>query len=74
MDLVAFCLELLFQQKAEYGGVRRVGLGFAFDRRLVLRRIGEKDRRVAGTDVGKRRVFLDPIEDVASVVVELLKL
>ena len=36
MDLVALGLELFFEKQAEHGGVRRVLLGFAFDRRLVL--------------------------------------
>ena len=34
----------------------------------------QEDRRIAGADVGVGRIFLDPVEHVAAVVVELLKL
>ena len=54
--------------------MRRVRLGFAFDGWLVLCGIVEEDRRVTGADVGEGRVFLDPVEYVAAVVVKLLEL
>ena len=41
---------------------------------LVLGRVVEEDRGVAGPDVGVGRVFLDPVEHVGAVVVELLEL
>ncbi len=74
MDLIAFGLELFFEEKTEHSAVRGVGLGLAFHRRLVLRRVGHEDRRVTWTDVGIGRILLDPVEHVGAVVEELLEL
>ena len=54
--------------------MRRVGLRLAFHGRLVLRRVGHEDRRVARADVGIGRILLDPVEHFGAVVEELLEL
>jgi len=74
VDLVAFRLELLFEQQAVDGGMGGILLGFALDGRLVLGRIVEEDRGVAAADVCVRGILFDPVEQFGTVIIELLKL
>jgi hypothetical protein len=62
VDLVALGLELPLEQEAEDGGVGRALLRLSLDGALVLGRVVEADRRVAGDGMRDGGILLDPVE------------